>query len=277
MKKILVPIDFSENCENALVYALEMAKLYKAELVLLHTFELPISESQITPINYAEIYEAIEQSNSDQFKDEMPRFEEIAKSHAAGHITMSHIMKPGELIYNIKEVVKHENIDFVVMGTNGASGWFESLIGTNTSSVISEIEVPVLSISHDTKFHKMETIGFRTRYKEDEIYALNEVMDLAKRIGAKVKCLYVKTPDSGFKGERIEYWESIFENEKNLDFFAIPSDNVETAIEDFIVNQSIDLMAMVEHRKNFFARLFTTSNTEKMSLHSKTPILALHD
>lgn len=277
MKKILVPIDFSENCENAFVYALEMAKLYKAELVLLHTFELPISESHMVPVNYADIYEAIEQSNSDQFKDELTRLEAIAKSHGAGHIKISHIMKPGELIYNIREVAIHENIDFIVMGTSGASGWFDSFIGTNTSSVISEIEVPVLSISHDTKFHKIETIGFRTRYKEDEIYALNEVMDLAKRIGAKVKCVYVKTPDSGFNGERIEYWESIFENERDLEFFVIPNDDVESGIEDFIQNQDIDLMAMVAHRKNFFTRLFTISNTEKMSLHSKTPILALHE
>ena len=277
MKKILVPIDFSENSENAFVYALEMAKLYKGELVLLHTFELPIAEGEIAPINYVEIYKALKRSTSDQFKDILSKLEEIAKRHEAGHITISHIMKPGELIDNVKEIVRHENIDFIVMGTNGASGWFDSFIGTNASSIISEIEVPVLSIAHDTKFHKIETIGFRTRYKEDEIFALNEVIDLAKRIGARVKCLYVKTPDSSFKGERIEYWESIFENEKNLDFFVVPSHDVETALEDFIVDQGIDLMAMVEHRKNFFTRLFTTSNTEKMSLHSKTPILALHD
>lgn len=277
MKKILVPIDFSENCENAFVYALEMAKLYKGELVLFHSFELPISEGEIAPINYVEIYKALKRSNSDQFKDVISKLEEIAKRQDAGNISISHIMKPGELIDNVKEIVRHENIDFIVMGTNGASGWFDSFIGTNASSIISEIEVPVLSIAHDTKFHKIETIGFRTRYKEDEIFALNEVMDLAKRIGARVKCLYVKTPDSGFKGERIEYWQSVFENERNLEFFVVPSEDVETALEDFIVDQGIDLMAMVEHRKNFFTRLFTTSNTEKMSLHSKTPILALHD
>ncbi|QBZ99064.1 universal stress protein [Flavobacterium sangjuense] len=277
MKKILVPLDFSETSENAFVYAIEMAKLYKAELVLLHTFELPILDSQVIPLNYAEMYDTLELANSDHFKNEMPKLEDIAKEHNAEDIVMNHIIMNGDLISCIKEVVRQENVDFVVMGTNGASGWFDSFIGTNTSSVISDVSVPVLSVAHDAKYHKIETIGFRTRYKEDEIYALNEVLTLAKKMNAKVKCLYVKTVDSDFQGEKIEYWESIFENEKNLEFFVIPSNDIESTIEDFIANQSIDLLAMVMHKKNFFTQLFTTSTTQKMSLHSKTPILALHE
>jgi hypothetical protein len=52
MKKILLPIDFSETSDNAFVYAIEMAKIFKAELILLHTFDLPIVDSQSLPMNY---------------------------------------------------------------------------------------------------------------------------------------------------------------------------------------------------------------------------------
>lgn len=277
MKNILVPIDFTETSENAFVYALEMAKAYKAKLVLLHTFELPIVDSQVVPINYAEMYESLEMSNSDNFKNELKKLKEIAKGHKAEDLTISHILKDGDLLECVKEVVNQENIDFVVMGTNGATGWLESFIGTNTGSVISDVWVPVLSVSNETKFTKMDTIGFTTKYREDEIHALNEVLSFAKKLDAKVKCLYVKTSDSEHRGESINYWESIFEDEKDLEFFIIPSDDVETTIEDFITSQSIDLLAMVTHKKNFFTRLFTTSTTQKMSQHSKTPILALHE
>ncbi len=277
MKRILVPLDFSETSENAFVYALEMAKVYKAKLVLLHTFELPIVDSQIAPVNYAEMYESLETVNATQFKDEIKKLKQMAKENKADTIEMSHILMDGDLIDCIKKVVHQEGIDFVVMGTNGASGWLETFIGTNTGSVISDVNVPVLSVSHDTKFSKIETIGFRTRYKDDEIPALNEVLSFARKIGANVKCLYVKTPDATQKGEAITYWESVFGDEKDLEFFVIPSEDIEATIEEFIVNQGIDLMAMVFHRKNFFTRLFTTSTTEKMSQHSKTPILALHE
>lgn len=277
MRKILVPLDFSETSENAFVYALEMAKLYKAELVLLHTFELPIIDSQIVPFNYAEIYDTIEMSNFDHFKQEMPKLKAIAKDQKAQHIIMNHIMMVGDLIYAIKEVVTQQNIDFVVMGTKGAWGWFDSFVGTTTSSVISDVTVPVLSVAHDTKFHKIETIGFTTRYREKDIPALEEVLAIAKKMKAMVKCLYVKTSSSDVRGEAVNKWESHFENEKNLEFFIIPSEDVNETIEEFLINQSIDLLAMVTYKRNFFTQFFTTSTTQKMSQHSSTPILALHE
>ncbi len=276
MKKILVPIDFSETSENAFLYALEMAKIYKAEVVLLHTFDLPFVDPNVS-IDYAEVYDTLEVVNSNQFEEELSTLKNIAKRHHASHISMNHVMMSGDLVDTIREVVKVENIDFVVMGTNGGSGWFDSHMGTNTSIVISDVSIPVLSISHDAEFHEMKTIGFTTLYRDEDMHALKDVLALAKKIDAKVKCLYVKTSDSEFKGQSINYWESHFKNEKNLEFFIIPSEDVEFTIEEFIVNQGIDILAMVTHKKNFFTRLFTTSTTHNMSQHSKTPILALHE
>ncbi|HNP32338.1 MAG TPA: universal stress protein [Flavobacterium sp.] len=278
MKKILVPLDFTETSENAFVYAVEMAKLFKAELVLLHTFELPIIDSQMAvPLNYAEIYDTLQLTNSNHFKDEISKLRIIAKEHKAEDIVMNHIMMDGDLIFAIKEVVQDEDIDFVVMGTNGASGWFDSFIGTNTASVIADLSIPVLSVAHDSKFEKIETIGFTTCYTEKDIQALIEVLIIAKRMKAKVKCLYVKTSHSDVKGEIIHKWESHFENENNLEFLIIPSEDIEGTIEEFIVNQNIDLLAMGTHKRNIFTQFFTTSKTQKMSQHLKTPVLAIHE
>lgn len=277
MKKILVPLDFSETSENAFAYALEMAKLYKAELVLLHTFELPILDSQIVPFNYAEIYDTLEMSNINHFKQEMPRLRAMAKKQDAQHIVLNHIMMVGDLIYTMKEVIRQEKVDFVVMGTNGASGWFDSFVGTNTSSVISDVSIPVLSVAHDAQFHKIETIGFTTRYREKDIAALEEVLAIAKKMKAKVKCLYVKTSNSDVRGEAVSQWEARFNNEKKLEFYIIPSEEVDETIAEFLINQGIDLLAMVACKKNFFTQFFTTSTTQKMSQHSRTPILALHE
>ena len=100
MRKILVPVDFSDASENVFVYALEMAKLYKAELLSLHTFELPILDSQIVPFNYAEIYDAIEMSNFNHFNQELRKFKAMAKAQNAEHIVMNHKMMVGELLIN---------------------------------------------------------------------------------------------------------------------------------------------------------------------------------
>ena len=79
------------------------------------------------------------------------------------------------------------------MGTSGASGWESFFVGSNTGAVLSRVDVPVLSIPADAKYTKIETIGFTTRFREKDKQALREVLKIAKKVGAKVKCLYVKT------------------------------------------------------------------------------------
>ena len=277
MKKVLVPVDFSETSDNAFVYALEMAKRLRAELVLLHTFEIPIIDSQAMPFNYATIYTTVELANFEHFKEKMPQLHAIAEERNLSHIAMSHIMMDGDLLSGIKKVIVQENIDLVVMGTKGAEGWWDSFIGTNTGSVIANVTVPVLSVPVDAKFEKIESIAFTTRFRKKDIEALIKVLIYAKKFHAKVKCLYVKTKDSDVSQDTIRRWQSHFEDEENLQFFIIPNDNVKETIEDFLVSQEVDMLAMLTYKRNFFVELFTTTTTQRLSYNLATPILAFHE
>jgi hypothetical protein len=254
-----------------------MAKLFRAKLVLLHTFELPIVDSQSMPINYLVMYESIELSNFEHFKQLMPKYHKIAQERNLDSIEMNHILMDGDLLISIKKVIEQENIDFVVMGTKGATGWFDSIIGTNTSSVISNVSVPVLSVPFDAVYEKIETIAFTTRFRKKDIEALVKVLLFAKRIHPKEKWLYVKTADSDVSEETIKRWESHFEEEENLKIFIIPSDDVKETIEDFIITQDIDILSMLTYKRNFFVKLFTNTTTQELSYHLKTPILAFHE
>lgn len=277
MKKILIPLDFSETSDNAFVYALEMASLLKAELVLLHTFELPVVDSQAMALNYETIYNTIELANFEHFKEKLPQLRSMASERNLDHITMNHILMDGDLLNNIKKVVVDENIDMVIMGTNGAESWFDTLIGTNTGAVITNVKVPVLSVPADAKYEKMGTIVFTTRFRPKDIDALQKVLFYAKKFRAQVKCLYVKTSSSDVTSETINRWKSHFEDEENLQFFIIPDEEVQRTIEDFLDNQSADMLAMLTYKRNFFVELFTTTTTQKLSYYLKTPILALHE
>lgn len=276
MKKILVPTDFTETSENALIYALEMAKIFKAKLLLLHTFEVPIVDNQAMPLNYAVIYESIELSNFEQFKQLMPKYHKIAEDRHLGAIEMQHILMDGDLLVSIKKVIEQENIDLVVMGTKGANTWLETFWGTNTGTVLAGVSVPVLSVPQGAKFQKIQTIAFTTRFREKDIEALVKVLVFAKKMQAKVKCLYVKTPDSDVTDTTIKRWESHFEEEPNLKIYIIPSEEVQQTIEDFMVGQDIDMLAMLTYKRNFFLKLFTNTTTQQLSYHLNTPILAFH-
>jgi len=276
MKKILFPTDFSEVANNAFVHALGLAKLIQGELILLHTYELPIIDNQFAPQNYKEVFDSLELANFDRFKDEIPKLRAIALEHNLEHIKMSHLLMDGDLIYNVKEIIKNDEIDFVVMGTSGASGWKEMFLGTNTGEAIAILSVPVLSIPESAKYNKIETIGFTTRFREKDKEALSNVIKIAKSAGAMVKCLYVETKASDNTVATYKDWEEHFKD-KPVQFFIVPSEKVNETIEEFITHQNIDVLAMLTYKRNFFQWLFTTSFTEKMSYHCNIPILALHE
>ncbi len=276
MKKILFPTDFSEVANNAFIHALEFAKIVNGELVLLHTFELPVYDNQFFPENYNVIFDSLQLSQFDMFKDEIPKLRTIAEERKLEKIKMSHRLMDGNLLYNIKKSIREDKIDFVVMGTSGATGWEAFFMGTNTGAVLTAVDVPVLSIPLEAKFKKIETIGFTTRYRTKDKKALKEVLKIAKKTGAKVRCLYVKTSDSDVLETTIKDWEEEFEAEPIV-FSVIPSDDVQGTIIDFILFKEIDVLAMLTYKRNFFVDLFQPSLVEKFSNRLEIPILAMHE
>ena len=276
MKKILFPTDFSEVATNAFVHALEFAKIVQAELVILHTFELPIYDNQFFPENYAVIYDSLELSQFEMFKDEIPKLRVIAEERHLSNIKMSHRLMDGDLLHNIKKSIKEDNIDFVIMGTSGATGWDAFFMGTNTGSVMSGIDVPMLCVPAEAKFKKIEIIGFTTRFRPNDKKALKMVLDIAKKTKAKVKCLYVKTSNSDVSNDTIANWEKEFSNEP-IDFYVVMSEEVKETILDFIMYKEVDMLTMLTYKRGFFEGIFKPSLTKKIAINNEIPILAIHN
>jgi hypothetical protein len=220
----------------------------------LHTFELPIYDSQFVPDNYNLIFDSVQLAQFDMFKEEIPKLNAIAAERNLDQIKMSHRLMDGSLLYNIKKAIKEEKIDFIVMGTTGATGWEAFFLGTNTGSVLTAVDVPVLSVPLEAKFKKIETIGFTTRFRAKDKKALKDVLKIAKKTNAKVRCLYVKTNKSDVSQTTIKQWEEEFADEP-IQFSIIPSDDVQDTILDFILFREIDVLAMLTYKRNFFVEL----------------------
>jgi nucleotide-binding universal stress UspA family protein len=274
MKRILFPTDFSEAATNAFVHALEFAKVVQGELILLHTFELPVFDNQFFPENYLVIYESVELSQFDMFKDEIPKLRAIAKKHNLEKIIMKHRLMDGSLIFNISKAIKEDKIDYVVMGTEGASGWSAFFSGTNTGAAISDVKVPLMCVPLEAKFKKIKTIGFTTRFRPKDKKALKKVLEIAKLDGVNIKCLYVKTSKSDVTKDMVKKWEKDFEEEP-IEFFVISSDEVKETILDFILYQEIDVLTMLTYKRSFFEGILYPSLTKKFANSFDVPILAI--
>ncbi|CAC9976246.1 universal stress protein [Flavobacterium sp. WLB] len=276
MKKILFPTDFSEAATNAFVHALEFAKVVKAELILLHTFEIPVYDSQFFPENYASIYSSIELAKFEMFKDEIPKLRAIAAERNLDNIVIKHRLMDGDLVYNLKNAVEEDEIDFVIMGTTGVSDWTKFFTGSNTNSVISEVKVPVLCVPIDAKFKKIKTIGFTTKYREKDKAELRKVLKIAKKTDAKVKSLYVRSSSTDVTDMTIKEWQTEFANE-NVEFLVLPSDEVKETILDFVLFKDIDILTTIKHKRSFLESIFDSGFSQKITKEVSIPVLIMHE
>ena len=274
MKRILFPTDFSEAATNAFVHALEFANSIDGELVLLHAFDLPVFDSQYFPENYMLIYESVELSQFEVFKDELPKLHAIAQKRNLDGIKMTHRLMDGNLTFAIERAIKEDQIDYIIMGTEGATGWSEALLGTHTTAVISDVNIPVFSIPMNFAFKPIKNIVFTTRFRPKDKIALKVVLEIAKKMKAKIKCLYVKTDGSDVRKETIKDWEHEFANDP-VEFHVVFSEDIKESILDFIMFKEVDVLAMLTYKRNFFENLFHHSLTKDCAAHLDIPVLAI--
>jgi nucleotide-binding universal stress UspA family protein len=276
MKRILFPTDFSDASLNAFIYALKLADAFEAEVLTLHAYELPQLHYGGLPHTLKEVYDSIELESFEDYKDQIPLLREIAERNNLGHVKISNILKHGDLIWAIKDVVKNEKIDYVVMGTKGATGLKETFLGSNTGSVITEVNAYVISVPEESEYEGIKNIVFTTRFNEEDKKALKKVLELAKIFGAKVHCLLVKNKKTNVNDVIIQDWKFLFKGE-NIEFHIIENDDVKQTILNFTKSYEIDLLAMLNYKRGFFEELFRQSLTQKLSYHLQVPLLAIHD
>ena len=276
MKRILFPTDFSDASIKAFIYALKLADAFQAEVITLHAYELPQLHYGGLPHTLKEVYDTIELESFENYKDQIPLLRDIAEKHNLGHVKISNILKHGDLIWTIKDVVKNEHIDYVVMGTKGATGLKETFLGSNAGSVVTEVNAYVITVPEESEYDGINNIVFTTRFNEDDKKALKKVLELAKMFGAKVHCLYVKTKKTNVNDVIIQDWKFLFKDDA-VEFHIIENEDVQQTILNFTNTYEIDLLAMLNYKRGFFEELFRQSLTQKLSYHLQVPLLAIHE
>ncbi|WP_309641499.1 universal stress protein [Flavobacterium sp.] len=274
MKKILFPTDFSDISKNAFLFALHLAKKIHAEIITLHVYDYPQMNYMDVPVYLPEIYEVTDLNNFENYKGHVPVLRAIAEAHQLEDIKISNVLENGDLISAIHELTKKENIDYIVMGTKGATGLAATFLGSVTQKVMNASHVAVIAIPENCSYQPTNRILFTTSYQTEEIEILKNVLALAKVFHAHVDCLYVRPKNEDVDDSIIEHWKKMFPT-KVATFHNIGSDDFEGTILDFIELHHTDMLAVTTHHRNFFESLFEVSLSKKLIFHTKIPIVAL--
>lgn len=151
MKKILVPVDFSDYSKHALRYAIEFAKQFDAELILISVIEPMIYPADFSMGQVA--IPATDQNLSERVEEELKTLEE---KEIAGHVKSKRIIKSGKPFFEINETARDEDVDLIIIATHGHTGVEHLLFGSTAEKVVRKAPCPVLSLREPIKGFRFE-------------------------------------------------------------------------------------------------------------------------
>jgi len=271
MKRILVPVDFSEQAERAIESAAQIANKTKAEIYLLHMIDLPADENDLeahgdssSPAKFLflrKVHECIQKLMDDKILEGIKVHEEVRF-----HKTFSGII----------DYSKELDIDLIVMGSQGATGLKEMFIGSNTEKVVRNSDVPVLVVKKGMEQTGLSKYVFASNFSEEIKPAFGRFLKFVSIFDAEVHLLFVNT---------VHNFESTQKTSKRLREFIAGFDmpkhtlNIfnDTSIEKGILHFSkeieTDLIALNTHQRSGLSSMFNDSISEDLVNHSLKPVI----
>ena len=137
-KKILVPTDGSEFAKKAQKHALFLAKVSGAEIIAVSVTEnnfvngLPLDD---------EVYQ-LNQILNERSEENLKEFDDLNEYD----LKITHVIREGSPARVILEVAQEEDIDLIVMGSSGKSGFDRFIMGSVADKVVNSAKCAVLVV-----------------------------------------------------------------------------------------------------------------------------------
>ncbi len=143
IKKILFPIDLSDNSGKVFPYVLSLSEKYGADICLLHVVEDFAKWGGGIYIPHI----PLEQYREDALKGAERALKDLCERQLQKYPHFQTKIVYGDPAQEILKTVASENIDLVVMGTHGRKGLENIVFGSVARYVVRRSPVPVLTIN----------------------------------------------------------------------------------------------------------------------------------
>jgi len=272
MKRILVPTDFSTRAENALKVAAQIARKNNCEIHLLHMLEIPSQMNDAITGGTAipEIMLFLQKA-----KETMQYIKE--KNYLEGLRTIDSIQLE-KASHGILSFIDKEDIDLIVMGANGISGFEEFILGSTTEKVVRLSPIPVIIIKEEIDNFNPGNIVFASDFSEEIKKPFQKILDFANSFDAKLNLVTICTPNSfkttAIANKIVKNFISEFEI-KDFTFHIYNDLNIEKGIIHFAKDTNADLISLCTHGRTGLSHFFTGSISEDLANHAAKPLFVL--
>ena len=276
MKTILVPTDFSSTAKNAALYAINFAKQMKYERVLLYNaYEAPLTtDPNIALIDAVDISELEKSSYAN-----LENFRMLLKPYCDSNITLDLLSEYGAVTYDINEICKLNDVDFIVMGVTGVGKMEQTLIGSFAIDVAKRSEVPVIIVPPDATFTQVQEVMLACDFSK--VVETTPVAPIKKLLDESNAKLFVVNIDHNSKHFNSDTpFQSLMLDTLLYDYkpeyqFVDDPDFVE-GINKVALEKQVDLIITIPKKMGWFEGIFKKSHTKMLAYHSHVPLMVVH-
>lgn len=141
LKKILVPVDFSEHSKKALRYAFPFATQFNAVLELMYVVEPTIypSDFGFGQVGFPDVEKELHEKATNELQS-------LVDHDIPKNVRTTSIVSTGIPFVEITTYAQQENIDLIIIATHGRTGVEHILFGSTAEKIIRKAPCPVLVV-----------------------------------------------------------------------------------------------------------------------------------
>jgi len=273
IRKILIPYDFSETAALSLEHAVFMAKLLKAEIILLHIVE---TVSFTSAISHA--LSGFEKKIENTSKEKLDEIAKEIHNHSGIHLTI--LTEVGRIYKKIVQVAKDIDADVIIMGTHGVSGYQRFNVGSNTSRVVEASPCPVISVQTHAKSIGFKKIILPIDESPTSRQKVNHVIEMANHYNSHVFIVGLINFNSEelkrkfrIKVEQVEEFLSKFDISHESKF--VKGDNLAKMTMSVAEEMDADLVVIMTEQEPSITGFFMGTYASQVVNHSKIPVMSV--
>lgn len=281
MKKILFTTAYSNSSKNTWRYALKIAQHYDAQITLMHVYQLsdgPNTQGQYF-LEDQSLQDLVGYQNQ-SFSEEEEGLIDFAMRYTPKdfhQIPLSFIVDTSKVTTSIIQTVQRNKYDLLIMGTS-TSLTSNRLFGNNSTHIMKEVSIPVLLVPPMANYTGINKIIYTSNFESKELKAIQFLLEWTRIFKAKLHLLYLKqnSLQSEETKDRMQKLMMAFEEQSGTLSFETIQDDISKNMEDYILLNKADMVALSTHKRGFFQQLFKPDITNKIAKNSLVPVLIIN-
>ena len=268
--KVLIPTDFSVQGEDAYIMVKNLSDKLDMEIMFLHVLSAPDTVS-MNAQGQIETCGEIDVDFIEKQRDMAIRKLEDLKSAIGDHINTDLVV--GKTTSGIVQYAENNGYDMIVMGTKGASGITERVVGSEAQIIARKSSVPVLSLMCDRSHFELQNIVLVHDFKENSKQNLNLLKHFVAVFGTKIHLLQVLNTNKTSEEEVLQNME-VFANNNEIDSYEthiLKDLDIENGVIHFNQMNNMDMVCVGTHGTGGF---FHSSAAERLINHMYKPVIS---